>query len=102
MYKFSIIGGFIGSRQNVNIILKKNILWNYGQLIMNNKPIYNFDPTTTYNITHTKYNDLNTLLVNDAIIYQNKGLFTYNIDFELSQYNNYGKNNIYSCIEYVL
>ena len=63
-------------------------------------PIFNLDPTNTYNITHAKYNDMNTLLVNNAIIYQNNTPFTYNIDFELSKNNNYDQDNIYSCIEY--
>ena len=32
------IGGFVSTKKFVDILLKKNILWNRGKIIMNNKP----------------------------------------------------------------
>ena len=83
MYTFSIIAGFIP--KTVDILLKKNNLWDSAQLIMNNRLIYNFIPNNNYYITHSRYNNLNTLLINDAMVYQHKHLFNYNINFILSE-----------------
>jgi hypothetical protein len=81
---FVIKGGYDAIRKQVmNISLKRAEKWTSGiVMIKKNIFLYNLVPRYDNNIEIVKYNDIHALLLNNAIIYEDKKLFTYKLVFK--------------------
>ena len=61
----------------------------------------NIDSSRNNQIEIIKYDDMNTLMVNNAIIYENRKLFTYDVDLKMNIHSNdFSKNNLYKYIDF--
>jgi|LakMenE01Jun11ns_1017448.scaffolds.fasta_scaffold9807701_1 hypothetical protein len=98
---FALKGGYNAFYRNIiNVSLKKTTIWNRGAVMINGVRC-NIDSSRDNAIEIIKYNDMNTLLVNNAIIYENKRLFTYDIDLKMNISScDFSKKNIYSYIDF--
>jgi len=99
---FALKGGYNAFyRKIINVSLKKTTVWNRGAVIINGVRC-NIDSARDNEIEIIKYNDMNTLLVNDAIIYENQRLFTYdiNLNYNFQYKTDFSKKNIYSYIDF--
>jgi hypothetical protein len=71
--------------QAVNIKLIPSPVWHNGTIYVGNVPYYKVWPDIITRIevlpSHNQYN----LMVNDNIIYQNRRIFTYEVDVKLSR-----------------
>jgi len=85
----------------VNVSLKKTTIWNRGSVMVNGVNI-NIDSNKDNRIEMIKYNDMNTLMLNNAIIYENRRLFNYDIDlqYNFQGQNNFSKKNLYNYIDF--
>lgn len=81
---FIIRGGYDAVRKQVlNISLKRTEKWTSGSLLVRkNLLVYNLVPRYDNKIELVKYNDNHALLLNNTIIYEDKKLFTYKLDFK--------------------
>ena len=87
-------------RHVINVSLKKTSLWKNGLLVVNGVN-FNIDSSRDNLIEIVKYHDLNTLMVNNAIIYENRKLFTYDVDLNMNiHYNDFSKKNLYNYIDF--
>ena len=80
---FIIKGGYDAFRKQVlNISLKRTDKWTSGTLLVKkNIFVYNLVPRYDNEIELVKYNDNHALLLNNTIIYEDKKLFTYKLNF---------------------
>ena len=80
---FIIKGGYDAFRKQVlNISLKRTDKWTTGTLLVKkNILVYNLVPRYDNEIELVKYNDVHALLLNNTIIYEDKKLFTYKLNF---------------------
>ena len=99
---FLIKGGYdILRKQILNISLKPTTVWTNGILMVNeNMYISSLTPNNKNKIEIVKYNNMNVLLLNDSIIYEDKQLFPFNLELyaQYEPYNN--NNNLYDFMEY--
>ena len=87
-------------RHVINVSLKKTSLWKNG-LLMVNGVNFNIDSSRDNLIEIVKYDDINTLMLNNAIIYENRKLFTYNIDLTYNMNNqDFQKESFYKYIDF--
>ena len=98
---FIVKGGYDAFRRNIiNVSLKQTNLWNRGAVMVDGVN-FNIDSSRDNLIEIVKYHDLNTLLVNNAIIYENRKLFTYDVDLNMNiHYNDFSKKNLYNYIDF--
>ncbi len=85
----------------VNLLLKKTNVWNRGSIRVNGVKCY-MDSNKENRIEMIKYNDMNTLMLNNAIIYENRRPFEYDIDlqYNFQGQNNFSKKNLYNYIDF--
>jgi hypothetical protein len=78
-----IKGGYDAFRKQVlNISLKRTNKWTTGTLLVKKDIlVYNLVPRYDNEIELVKYNDIHALLLNNTIIYEDKKLFTYKVNF---------------------
>lgn len=99
---FILKGGYdVHCRHIVNLFLKRTTVWNRGSINVNGNKC-NIDSTRENTIEIIKYDDMNSLLLNNAIIYENRRPFIYDIEL---QYNNhdihdFSNKNIYSYVDF--
>jgi hypothetical protein len=98
---FILKGGYDALCRNIiNVSLKKTNLWNRGAVMVNGVKC-NIDSQRDNTIEMIKYDDMNTLMVNNAIIYENRKLFTYDIDLNMNIYScDFSNNNLYNYIDF--
>jgi len=98
---FILRGGYDAfQRSIINISLKNTNLWNRGAISVNGVNC-NIDSSRDNTIEMVKYDDMNTLLVNNAIIYENRKLFKYDINLIMNINScDFSKNNLYNYIDY--
>jgi hypothetical protein len=98
-----IKGGYYAiSKKLLNITLKPTLLWHNGIILTNNnKVISTLNPETENKLVMVNYNDTALLLLNNSIIYENKKLFSYNLDLSLIADDFvFNKDRFASCIDY--
>ena len=79
---FIIRGGyFVSLKKVLNISLKSTDKWSQG-LISVKASNYSILPHSENKIEIVKYNDNHALLLNNAIVYEDKKLFDYHIELE--------------------
>ena len=100
---FALKGGYDAlNRHIINVLLKKTNLWNRGAVMVDGVN-FNIDSSRDNLIEMVKYDDNNTLMVNNAIIYENRKLFTYNVDLNMNiHYNDFSKKNLYNYIDFTV
>ena len=83
---FLIKAGYDAIRKQVlNVSLKPNTLWHTGMVLVNkNMVVCTLNPRNENTLEVVNYNDTATLLLNNAIIYENNKLFTYKIDLAVT------------------
>jgi hypothetical protein len=99
---FILKGGYDAFGRNIiNVSLRKTTIWNRGAVRVNGAE-FNIDSSRDNLIEMVKYDDIHTLLVNNAIIYDNRKMFVYDIDlkYNLEQPHDFSKKNIYNYINY--
>lgn len=70
-------------KQVLNISLKRSEKWTNGLvMIKHNMVVSNLLPRNENKLEIVKYNDTHTLLLNNAIIYEDNQIFSYKIDLE--------------------
>jgi len=98
---FILKGGYDAfSRHIINVSLRKTTIWNKGAVMVNGTK-FNIDSSRDNLIEMVKYDDTNTLMVNNAIIYENRKLFVYDIDlnYNIKQSHDFREQNIYNYID---
>ena len=85
----------------INVSLRKTTIWNRGAVIVNGTN-FNIDAERDNLIEMIKYDDMNTLMVNNAIIYENRQLFNYDIDlnYNFQEQHDFSKKNLYNYIDF--
>ena len=98
---FLLKGGYdVFSKNIINVYLKKTTIWNRGAVMVNGVK-FNIDSNRDNEIEMIRYDDVNSLMVNNAIIYENRRLFTYDIDLNcLLHQNDFSKKNLYNYIDF--
>lgn len=98
---FILRGGYDAfCRSIINISLKNTNVWNRGAISVNGVKC-NIDSSRDNTIEMVKYDDMNTLLVNNAIIYENRKLFTYDVNLNMNiNSGDFSKNNLYNYIDF--
>jgi len=98
---FALKGGYDAFyRHVINVSLKKTNIWNRGAVMVNGVN-FNIDSSRDNLIEMVKYDDINTLMVNNAIIYENRKYFTYDIDLKYNfTEHDFSKKNIYNYIDF--
>ena len=98
---FILKGGYDAFCRNIiNLSLKETNLWNRGAVMVDGVKC-NIDSSRNNQIEIIKYDDMNTLMVNNAIIYENRKLFTYDVDLKMNIHcNDFSKNNLYKYIDF--
>jgi hypothetical protein len=99
---FLLKAGYDGFYKKViNVSLLKTHIWNRGSVSVNGTN-FNIDSNRDNLIEIVKYDDTNTLMVNNAIIYDNRKLFTYDIDlqYNFTEQHDFSKKNIYNYIDF--
>lgn len=87
-------------RHIVNIFLKKTNIWNIGSVVVNDVKYY-IDSSRDNRIEMIKYYDMNSLLLNNAIIYENRRPFLYDVNLNYSNnINIFSNQNIYNYVEF--
>jgi hypothetical protein len=81
---FTIKAGYDRLRKQVlNISLKRTELWTHGSIfVQQNIHMAGIQPDRENHIEIVKYDDMHALLLNNAIIYEDKKLFSYTIDLQ--------------------
>jgi len=81
--------------------LRKTTIWNRGAVMVNGTK-FNIDAERDNIIEMIKYDDMNTLMVNNAIIYENRKLFNYDIDlnYNFQEQYDFSKKNLYNYIDF--
>ena len=85
-----------------DIYIRQSPVWTSAVLSLNDVNFfYRFPENRNHEINIKKINDLNSLLINNMIVYQNKNLFNYTIDISLNQDININKEyaNFYKVME---
>jgi hypothetical protein len=98
-----IKGGYYAiSKKVLNITLKPTMMWHNGIILTNkNKVISTLNPWNENKLVLVNYSDTAVLLLNNSIIYENKKLFSYNLDLSLINDNfGFNKDRFNSCVEY--
>ena len=97
-----IKGGYYAvSKQFLNITLKPTTKWHHGLLSFHNKVISTIDPLKENKLEMIQYNNMAVLLLNNGIIYENKKLFTYDLELALTENDFLWRKDILaSCIDY--
>ena len=87
-------------RNIINVKLKQTNLWSKGSVMVNGIR-FNIDSSRDNLVEIVKYDDTNTLMVNNAIIYDNRKLFMYDIHLihNISA-QDFSKRNFYNYIEF--
>jgi hypothetical protein len=95
-------GYYAVSKQVLNITLKPTKLWHKGIILTNkNYVISTLNPDNENKLKLVKYNDMVALLLNNSIIYENKKIFTYNLDLSLTGDDFlFNKDRFNKCIDY--
>ena len=97
-------GYFAFSKQLLNISLKPTTLWHNGIILTNkNQVLSTLNPDIENKLKLVCYKDTAVLLLNNAIIYENKKLFNYYLDLSFkNDFNDFlfDKNRFNSCIDY--
>lgn len=99
---FILKGGYDAMyRHIVNISLRKTNIWKNGRVSIHGIK-YNIDSNKENRIEIIKYNDMNTLMLNNAIIYENRRPFVYDIDlqYNFEEQHNFSKKNLYNYIDF--
>jgi len=98
---FVLRGGYDAIRKQVlNISLKHSDKWSQGLItVKHNMFVSQIMPLNENKLELVKYNDVNALLLNNNIIYEDKKLFTYKI--ELHGFNDLDINDrsLYDFLE---
>lgn len=99
---FFVKGGYDAIRkQVVNISLRRNEKWVRGLIfIQDNQYIGSLNPVNENNIELVKFDDRHVLLLNNAIIYEDKNLFTYKLELQCETEPNLNDPNIYDFLKY--
>lgn len=97
--------GYDSARKHIiNASLHKTTLWNYGTIYINNSvQVCTLNPSVENNIELIKYNDNACLRLNNMIIYDQRELFSYDIQLRfVNDVNDLGeqKQNLYDFIDY--
>jgi hypothetical protein len=99
-----IRGGYYAfSKKLLNITLKPTTVWHNGLLLTNNnKVISTLNPSEENKLELVYYGSTAMLLLNNGIIYENKKLFTYNLELVLAfpDEDFSLKERFASCIDY--
>ena len=85
-----------------DIYIRQSPVWTSAVLNLNNvAPFYRFPENKNHEISIKKIDNLNSLLINNMIVYQNKNLFNYTIDISLNEEININKEyaNFYKVTE---
>lgn len=79
---FIIRGGYDAFRKQVlNISLKHSEKWSQGLvMVKHNTFVSHIIPLDENKLELVKYNDMNALILNDKIIYEDKKLFSYKLE----------------------
>ena len=79
---FLIKGGYdVFRKQVLNISLKRTDVWTHGHIMVRqHKYVGEISPQKENTIELVRYDDMHALLLNNAIIYEDKKLFTYKLD----------------------
>lgn len=98
---FIVKGGYDAFYRNIiNVTLKKTNLWNTG-LVMVNGIKFKINSSRDNLIEIIKYDDTNTLMVNNGIIYDNRKLFMYDIELIYNINSpDFSKHNFYNYINF--
>jgi len=99
---FALKGGYDAFyRHVINVSLRKTNIWKRGAIIVNGTQ-FNIDSARDNLIEMVKYDDINTLMLNNAIIYENRKLFVYDIDlkYNIEQTHDFSKKNLYNYIDF--
>ena len=79
---FLLKGGYYATCNKVlNISLKRTDMWTNGLILVKTSK-YSLSPKNDNIIELVKYDDTHALLLNNAIIYEDKKLFTYMLDLQ--------------------
>ncbi len=90
-----IKGGYYAfSKKLLNVTLKPTNVWHTG-LILTNKNLFitRLNPARENKLELIQHKDMAVLLLNNGIIYEDKKLFTYNIDLALTDETDETDNN---------
>jgi hypothetical protein len=95
-------GYYAISKHVLNLTLKPTNIWHNGIILTNkNKVISTLDSENENKLKMIKYNDMAVLLLNNSVIYENKKLFSYNLDLSLIDDDLFFKRDRFdSCIDY--
>jgi len=98
---FALRGGYDSFyRHVINVSLKKTNIWKNGAVMINGVN-FKIDSSRDNVIEIVKYDDINILMVNNGIIYENRKLFIYDIDLRYNIKNyDFSKENFYNYIDF--
>ena len=98
---FIIRGGYdIFLKQILNVSLKHSDKWSQGMIMVKpNKFVSTLMPLNENKLEMVKYNENHALLLNDAIIYEDKNLFSYKIELHGFRPIDVYEPNIYDFLE---
>ena len=79
---FLIKGGYdVFRKQILNVSLKRADVWTHGHIMVrHHKYVGELSPQKENTIELVRYDDMHALVLNNAIIYEDKKLFTYKLD----------------------
>ena len=99
---FLIKGGYdILRRHIVNISLRPSNVWMNGLLMLeNNRYMNNLYPDSEYKIELVKYNNMNVLLLNNNIIYEDQKIIQYKIELNTIDTIDINDPKLYDFIKY--
>jgi len=101
---FGFKGGYDSMyRHIVNVSLRRTNIWKNGRVSINGIK-YNIVSDRENRLEVIKYDDMNSLLLNNAIIYQNRIPFMYDLDLDYNIDNNnvhnFSNKNIYNFVDF--
>jgi hypothetical protein len=98
---FIIRGGYdIFLKQVLNVSLKHSNKWSQGMVMVRpNKFVSTLTPLNENKLEMVKYNENHALLLNNAIIYEDKNLFSYKIELQGFREIDVYEPNIYDFLE---
>ena len=99
---FLIKGGYDAMRkQVVNISLRRTDKWARGLIFVRaNRYVGSLDPVNENKIELVKFDDIHALLLNNAIIYEDKKLFTYKLELQCETEPDLNDNKLYDFLDY--
>ena len=99
---FLVKGGYDAIRkQVVNISLRRTDKWARGLIfVRTNRYIGSLDPVNENNIELVKFDDIHALLLNNAIIYEDKKLFGYKLELQCETEPDLNDKKLYDFLDY--